>query len=68
MRTITKHSMIYELTMPVSSWIHKAYAAAEDFITQIHVNHLRKQVLHKQLEGLTDPTFLDRVEAGESNV
>lgn len=45
--------------------IKRIIEAAQDFITEIQVEHMRKQVLNRKLENLTDPTLLDRMIQGE---
>ena len=40
-------------------------AAVRDLVLSIHNAHLRRKVLNRKLQGLTDPTFLDRALAGE---
>lgn len=37
----------------------------EDLLDRMAIAYLRRKVLHRKLEGLTDPTFLDRALAGE---
>lgn len=65
MKTTHQHSMIFELTHPVSGWILNGFHAAQDLITRLQVERMRKQHLNARLELLTDPTFLDRATAGE---
>ncbi len=37
----------------------------EGIMDRLAVAYLRRKVLDRKLEGLTDPTFLDRAVAGE---
>lgn len=66
-----QHNIIYELFFPVSKLIvevaekvvqmvHEMIDPIVTLIEQAQVNRLKQQVLHKKLEDLTDPTFLDR--------
>lgn len=61
-----KHSTIYELTHPFSGMMMSFYNKAIDARDQWQVNRMKKQVLHRKLNNLTDPTFLDRAVRGES--
>lgn len=44
--------------MRVVAWI-------KDVLDRVEVAYLRRKILNRKLEGLTDPTFLDRALAGE---
>lgn len=46
----------------------KLMAWIEDVLDRMAVAYLRRKVLYRKLDGLTDPTFLDRALAGEEEV
>ena len=43
----------------------KALRVIRDFIVSLQVAHMRRKVLNRKLEGLTDHGFLDRALSGE---
>lgn len=62
----TKHSTIYELTHPFSRVVVNFFNDCRNVIDQYQVNRMKKQVLARKFDNLTDPTFLDRALKGEA--
>jgi len=62
----TKHSTLYELTHPLSGMVMSFISSVQNAFDQYQVNRMKKQVLARRFNNLTDPTFLDRAVKGES--
>lgn len=61
----TKHSTIHELTHPFSGMLVSFYNKLIDARDQWQINRIKKQILAKRFDNLTDPTFLDRAVKGD---